>query len=213
MHNDRMGMTDEVTYKLLSGDEAVKTKRLYVPEKRRPGRLLRAQFELRERIHLRGSVTAILRGPDGVIKQVETGPNLITDHGDEHAARRLFDDAFDIVTGMRLGTDAGTSVSKAGAGSAIVAYISGSEEALDAVAGQSDLGSGLGHRATYISTWVAADVTNSTINETVLTDETPITDVAGASGNTVARFIFGSTIDKQVGDSLEVTWNNDALGA
>ncbi len=212
MHTDRTGMTDEVTYKLLSGDEAVKTKKLYVPEKRRPGRLLRAQFELRERIHLRGSVTAVLRGPDGVIKQVESGRNLITDHGDEHAARRLFDDAIDIVTGMRLGTST-TVVAKAGAGGAIVAYISGSNELLDAVAGQSDLGAGLGHRATYICTWVAGDVTDSNINETVLSDETPLTDVAGALANTVARFIFPSTIDKQAGDSLEVTWNNDALGA
>ncbi len=212
MHNDRMGMTDEVTYKLLSGDEAVKSKEPYVPKKTRPDRLIRARFVLREKINLRGTVTAILRGPDGIIKQVETGHNLITDHGDEHAARRLFDDAIDIVTGMRLGTST-TAVAKAGAGGALVAYISGSEEALDATAGNSDLGAGLGHRATYVSTWVAADVVNSNINETVLTDETPITDTAGVLGDTVARFVFGSTIDKQVGDSLEVTWNNDALGA
>ncbi len=125
----------------------------------------------------------------------------------------IFDDAIVIVTGMRLGNDSATAASKAGAGSNIVTYISGSQEALDAAATHSDKGSGLGYRATHICTWIAGDITDADIEETVLTDETPITDVAGASTNVVARFIFASTIDKQAGDSLEVTWHLDALGA
>jgi hypothetical protein len=32
-------------------------------------------------------------------------------------------------------------------------------------------------------------------------------------GNTVARFVFGATIDKQAGDSLEVTWQIDVQGS
>ena len=121
-------------------------------------------------------------------------------------------DAQDIVTGMRLGTST-TAAAKAGAGGALVAYISASQEALDAVATGSDKGAGLGWRQAHVCTWIAGDVTNATINEVVLTDETAITDTAGVLGDTVARFVFGSTIDKQAGDSLEVTWNVDFLGA
>jgi len=163
-------------------------------------------------LSIRGFVRAVLRGPDGHIKQVEEGFNLVTDYGDEHIANRIFDDAQNIVTGMRLGTGS-TAASKSGAGAAIGTYISGSNEALDSTATDSDKGGGLGHRATHVCTWAAGDVTNSAIAEVVLTDETPLTDVAGAAGNTVARFVFGSTIDKQSGDSLEVTWNIDVLGA
>ena len=166
-----------------------------------------------ESSRVRGEVVAILRGPDGLIKQIEFGSNLVTDNGDEEIATRIFSDAEDIVTGMRLGNDSATAVSKAGAGSNIVTYISTSQEALDSVATFSDLGSGLGGRAIHICTWVAGDITDADIEETVLTSETPITDVAGASSNVVARFIFASTIDKQAGDSLEITWNLDVLGA
>lgn len=163
-------------------------------------------------LRIRGFVVARLYGPDGQLKQKESGANLVTDHGDEHIARRIFDDAYNIVTGMRLGTGS-TAAAKNGAGAAIVTYISGSQEALDATATHSDKGAGSGYRATHVCTWVAGDVTNSAIAEVVLTDETPITDVAGTAANTVARFVFGSTIDKQSGDSLEVTWNIDVLGA
>ena len=184
---EAMGVTDEVTIKISKG------------------RI--------EGLGVTGYVRAVLRGPDGKIKQIEEGYNLATDHGDEHIGERIALDAQDIVTGMRLGNDSATAASKAGAGSNIVTYISGSQEALDAVAVGSDLGSGLGWRQTHVCTWVAGDVTDADIEETVLTDETPITDVAGASGNVVARFIFASTIDKQAADELEVTWQLDVLGA
>lgn len=166
-----------------------------------------------EGLGVRGFVLAILRGPDGVIKDIQWGSNLVTDHGDEHIGERIALDAQDIVTGMRLGNDSLTAASKSGAGSTCVTYITGSQEALDSVAAGSDLGGGAGWRQTHVCTWIAGDVTDADIEETVLTDETPITDVAGASGNTVARFIFASTIDKQAGDSLEVTWQLDTLGA
>ena len=58
-----------------------------------------------EAVGIRGEVIAILRGPDGQIKQIEVGSNLVTDNGDEELATRIFDDTEDIVTGMRLGND------------------------------------------------------------------------------------------------------------
>ena len=47
----------------------------------------------------------------------------------------------------------------------------------------------------------------------MLTNETPLTDTAGVEADTVAYYKFAATIDKQAGDSLEVTWNIDFLGA
>lgn len=201
MSNDKMGIGDSVSAVLGN-----------ITEKPAFGGARNRRRHPESRLQIVGFVEARLFGPDGKLKQIEQGFNLVTDYGDQHIARRIFDDAFDIVTGMRLGTGT-TAAAKAGAGGAIVTYITGSQEALDAAATHSDKGAGLGYRATHICTWIAGDVTNSAIAEVVLTDETPITDVAGVLGDTVARFVFGSTIDKKVGDSLEVTWNLDVLGA
>jgi len=172
----------------------------------------RGERKLLNAFHIVGFVEARLFGPDGKLKQLEQGYNLVTDYGDEHVGERMSLDSQDIVTGMRLGTST-TAASKAGAGAALVAYISASEEALDAATIGSDKGAGLGWRQEHISTWIAGDVTDANINEVVLTDETALTDTAGVLGDTVARFVFGSSIDKQSGDSLEVTWNVDFLGS
>jgi hypothetical protein len=159
-----------------------------------------------------GNVEVVLRGADGNVKYSEKGDNLVTDYGDDMLATRTILDAVEIVTGMKLGTGV-TAAAKAGAGGAMVTYITGSNEDLDAVAGEATKGAGLGWRTTYVCTWIAGDVTNGAIAEVVLTNETPLTDVTSVLGDTVARFVFGATIDKQAGDSLEVTWNIDFLGA
>lgn len=159
-----------------------------------------------------GNVEVVVRGADGAVKYSECGNNLVTDYGDDMLATRTILDSVEIVTGMKLGTGA-TAAAKSGAGASIVTYISGSNEALDAVAGEATKGAGLGWRTTYVCTWIAGDVTNAAIAEVVLTNETPLTDVTSATGDTVARYVFSSTIDKQAGDSLEVTWNIDFLGA
>lgn len=164
------------------------------------------------KMRVRDNVHVVLTGPDGRIKYEEWGENLVTDYGDQFVAEREYLDATDVVTGMRLGTDT-TTASKNGAGAAIVTYISGSNEDLDATATDSDLGAGSGHRTEYKCTWIAGDVTNSAIAEAALSNETPLTDVGGAVGNTVARFKFSSTIDKQAADQLVVTWQLDKLGA
>ncbi len=199
--DDRLGITDSVTSRL----GKLTRKPPFV------GRRNRRRHPT-EKVGITGFVVVRLFGPDGQLKQVEQGANLVTDYGDEHIAKRMFDDAFDIVTGMRLGTGA-TAAAKAGAGAAIVTYIAASQEALDGVPVAVDLGAGLGYRTPHICTWIAGDVTNAAIAEVALTDETPITDVAGVVGDTVARFVFASTIDKQADDSLAVTWNVDFLGA
>ena len=170
--------------------------------------------EAKSNVPVGGNVVIELFGPDGVLKYHEIGENLVTDYGDEHVGERMYLDGQDIVTGMRLGDQvAPAAASKAGTGAAIQAYLTGSNEALDAVPIGVDKGAGLGWRVPHICTWVAGDITDPAISEVVLTDETPLTDVAGVVGDTVARFIFASTIYKQAGDSLVVTWNVDFLGA
>ncbi len=170
--------------------------------------------EAKSNVPIGGNVIVELFDREGVLKYYEIGENLVTDYGDEHVGERMYDDTALIVTGMRLGDDTTPpTATKAGAGSAIQTYLTGSNEDLDATAVGSDKGAGAGWRVQHICTWVAGDITDPAISEVVLSDETPLTDVAGASGNTVAKFIFASTIDKQAGDQLVVTWNVDFLGA
>jgi len=165
-----------------------------------------------DRTRVMGTVTLELYGGDGALKHREVGGNLITDYGDQLMAERLYDDTANIVTGMRLGTGA-TAAAKAGAGGAIVTYESGSAEALDATATDSDKGAGSGHSTIYVCTWAAGDVTEAALAEVVLTNETPLTDVTGALGDTISRYVFAATINKGAADVLIVTWNIDHLGS
>ena len=168
---------------------------------------------VREKLSPRANVHAVLRGPDGNVKYEEWGENLVTDVGDEVIATRLYDDAVLIVTGMKLGNDSATAEAKNGAGAGMVSYIAGSQEALDGVATDATKGAGAGWRTTYVCTWIAGDVTDADIEEVCLTNQTALADNTSAVADTIARYIFAATIDKQAGDSLEVTWNIDILGA
>ena len=168
--------------------------------------------EAKSNVPVGGNVIVELFGPDGVLKHYEIGENLVTDYGDEMVGERMYDDTFEIITGMKLGTGA-IAEDKQSTGGAIQTYISGSEEALDAVPVGVDKGADLGWRVPFICTWIAGDVTNAAIAEVVITNETPITDVTSVLLDTIARFVFSSTIDKQAGDELVVTWNVDFLGA
>ena len=194
MQQEKMGIRDTVA--------AVLSKATGKQRRHRP----------REKIRPRANVHVVHRGPDGEIKYEEYGENLVTDHGDEWLASRAYDDTVDIVTGMRLGTGV-AAAAKNGAGSFIGVYLTGSNEDLDSAATDATKGAGAGWRTTFICTWIAGDITDSAIAEVALADETPLTDVQGTAANTVARYVFAATIDKQAGDSLEVTWQVDILGA
>jgi hypothetical protein len=165
-----------------------------------------------EKMKIRDNVEVILRGPDGSVKHRETGENLITDVGDSFIAQRMYDDTVDIVSGMKLGTGT-TAAAKSGAGAAMVTYESGSQQALDAAATDATKGAGAGWRTTYVCTWAAGDVVEAALAEVCLTNQTALADDTSAAADTIARFVFASTIDKQAGDSLAITWNIDILGA
>ena len=161
---------------------------------------------------VRGHGVARIIGPDGTVKTEAPFTNLVTDIGDQVIAEALAGETPDLVTGMRLGTD-NTAPAKSGAGAAIVAYVNGSAQALDATYPQtSDKGGGDGHRVTYRVTWDAGDATEDGIIEVVLTNAT-IADAGGSAADTVARALLSSVVNKGVDDSLEITWSVDLLGA
>ena len=173
---------------------------------------VRARRPTADTAGVRGHGVARIIGPDGTVKAEAPFTNLVTDTGDEVIAEALAGDSPDLVTGMRLGDD-NTAPAKSGAGAAIVSYVSGSAQALDATYPQtSDKGGGDGHRVTYRVTWDAGDATEDGIIEVVLTNAA-ISDVAGTAANTVARALLSSAVNKGVDDSLEVTWHVDILGA
>lgn len=115
------------------------------------------------------------------------------------------------VTGMRLGTGV-TAVAKTGAGAAIVTTVSGSQHVLDGGFPTSAL-SGASRRITYKVTWAAGEGTSSGLAEVVITNETPLSNVAGTAANTIARALLSPTVNKGASDTLAVTWNTDHLGA
>ena len=161
---------------------------------------------------IQDNVKVVVRAPNGAVKYQETGHNLVTDVGDSFIAQRVFDDTVDIVTGMKLGTGT-TAPAKNGAGAAMVTYVAGSDQVLDAAATDATKGAGAGWRTTYVCTWAAGDATDTALAEVCLTNQTALADNTCAEADTIARYVFAATIDKSAEDSLEVTWNIDVLGA
>lgn len=161
-----------------------------------------------------GYGVAILRGPDGKIKDTRTFANLITTVGDETYAKRGSGvSSPNAPTGMRLGTGT-TAVAKSGAGAAIVTYKSGTGLAFDgSFPTAAAIGGDTGWRITYRRTWAAGVGTDSALAEVVVTNESGPTDVAGTAANTVSRALLSPTVNKAAGDSLEVTWTHDFFDA
>lgn len=160
-------------------------------------------------LDLRGLVTARLVDADGKLKYEGQFRNGITQIGDQYFGERATGIASPPaqVTGMRLGTGT-TAFAETGAGAAIVTYITASQVAIDGGFPTSAL-SGASRRITFQSTWAAGVATNAAIAEAVITNETPITNVAGTAANTIARVVFGTTINKAASDSLILTWQID----
>lgn len=158
-----------------------------------------------------GLVTVELFDQYGDLKQLVEVRNLVTQVGDQvYYERGSGFAATAAPTGMRLGTGT-TAAAKTGAGAAIVTYVTGSSVALDATYPQSAL-NGAARRITYRTTWGAGVATANGIAEVVLTNESPLTNVAGAAANTIARALLSSVVNKEALDSLVVTWTHDLQG-
>jgi hypothetical protein len=179
-------------------------------------RKARAAFE---GLGMYGVGVAVLRDGYGDLLDVIGFHNKITDIGDEFYAKRGIASinsngvtAPAIPTGMRLGTGS-TAESKAGAGAAIVTYVTASQVAFDSTYPTiTNLGTGLGWQARFQSSWAAGVATATGIAEAVITNETPITNVAGTAANTIARALLSPTVNKGASDTLTVTWDHKFLG-
>ncbi|TXH12534.1 MAG: hypothetical protein E6R03_12765 [Hyphomicrobiaceae bacterium] len=164
-----------------------------------------------------GLVLMELGDADGNYKLVSARPNLITQVGDQYYGERAagISSPPGQVTGMRLGTGGATAASKTGAGAAIVTYLTASQKAIDGSYPTSAL-NGSSRRITFRTSYAAGEATGNGINECVLTNESPLTNVAGAAANTIARAdntLVTPTVNKGASDTLTVTWHHDLLGA
>jgi len=166
----------------------------------------------REKMGTRANVHVVHKRGDVVLADY-WGENLVTDVGDGHISKRIATgNTEDIITGMKLGTGT-VDPGKNTAGHEMGSYISTSQEALDSAPSEATKGAGAGWRTTFVCTWIAGDVTNGAIAEVCLTNQTALADDTCAAADCIARYEFVATIDKQAGDSLEVTWQIDILGA
>ena len=168
---------------------------------------------------LKGTVLVELFDENGNLKLEYTMNNLITDAGDLYYVAQGISGVSPAlpsdptkVNGMKLGTGA-TAVSKAGAGAALVTYLSGTNVAFDATYPQSlNLGSGLGVQAVYRTTFVAGVGTNAALTEVVIVND-QASNATSVAANTISRVLFASPINKGASDTLAVTWNHKFLGA
>lgn len=154
---------------------------------------------------------------DTALVDLDLFNNLITNKGDQYYAERAAGTATPPaqVTGMQLGTGGATAASKNGAGAAIVTLVASSLVAID---GGFPTSNGLQAGAVAIriqwkTTWGAGVATANGINEVALVNQAIATQTVAPAGNTIARAVLGTTVNKAAGDTLAITWNNDLLGA
>lgn len=154
----------------------------------------------------------------GRLIEAQPFANLITDAGDLYYAGKAIvaispaaPSAPTAVNGMKLGTGT-TAVAKAGAGGALVTYLTASNIVFDATfPSTSNLGAGLGVNAVYKTTWGAGVATSAALTEAAMVND-QATNATTTAANTYARIVF-TAINKAAGDTLAITWNHKFLGA
>lgn len=155
-----------------------------------------------------GLVIAELFDKDGNLKGRCVTKNLITNVGDQQIAARGIGTTVAVATGMKLGTG-NTAVSKSGAGSALVTYLSGSNKAFDAT-----YPSVATNVISYKRTWAAGEATTaSPITEVVVVNDTIGTDATSTAANTISRALLAGIGSKGASDTLAVTWTHTWTGS
>lgn len=172
-----------------------------------------SEAEILDAIGVRGFAHGVLRNGDGEIKHEAVYKNLVTAIGNEYYGERAAGIAAppDQVTGGRLGTGT-TAPSATGAGAAIVTYKTGSNVAVSGGYPQSSNPSGGIRRITWLLSWAAGVATDAALAEAVLTNETPLTNVAGLAANTIARLLLSPLVSKGASDTFDLTWFHE-IGA
>jgi hypothetical protein len=156
---------------------------------------------------------SLLRPGKLVLAQEVEFDNLVTNIGDQYYGERAagIGSPPGQVTGMRLGIGS-TAVAKTGAGAAIVTYTTASQVAIAGGFPTSTI-PGSARRIQWQALWGAGVATASGLNEVVITNESPLTNVAGTAANTISRALLSPVVNKGASDTLTITWNHDLLGA
>ena len=161
---------------------------------------------------IKGVVVAELRDGDGNLKVRCETHNLVTAVGDQYYAGRaaLSSGLPNQVTGFRLGSGT-VAPSKTGAGSALNAYIPGSNKPCDA-----GFPTAAGGVVTFKRTYAPGEATTtSAVTEVVLNTDNISNDNANTatSANTIARALLTGISSKGAADTLTITWTHTILGA
>lgn len=173
--------------------------------------------DLANGVALVGYGVAVLRGPEGNVKQVVPFANLVTDAGDQYYAKKAITaiapanaTAPTAASCMKLGTNS-TAVTKSGANSALVTYLNASNVAFDSTYPQAAaVGTDQGWNAAYQTTWGPGTATSANINEVVIAVDNA--NATSTAANTISRAVI-STVNKAAGDTLTITWNHKFLGS
>lgn len=163
-------------------------------------------------VGVHGTISFELFDEYGNLKEAREFPNLVTQVGDQYYAERAAGvaGAPALVTGMQLGTGT-TAVAKTGAGAAIVTLAPSTLVAISPTTPVSSL-SGSSRRLTYSCSF-GAGVGTATLQEIALVNQSVGTQTVAPASATIARALIPGGQVKGAGDTLNVTWYHDFLGA
>lgn len=169
-------------------------------------------------IGLKGIAVISLFDEEMALKHRQTVYNLITTNGDLYYATRsaagVLPAAIADITkanGMKLGT--GTTLpTKSGVGSALITYTTGSNQPFTtSFPTVTPVGTDIGYNLLYYAIWAPTVATNSALSEAVIINDSA-SNATSTAANTVARITF-TPINKQAGDTLEISWSHTFIGA
>lgn len=158
---------------------------------------------------IKGIVNVVVYDENGNVKYEETHHNLITTTGDTYYAKQGAagvggNTAPTLVARMKLGTGTAAETKSAIPGAAMQTYVSGSNVAFDTVA-TSSVGTDVGYKIRYTSTWGAGVATNTALTEAIITTDT--TNAAGSASDTISRVVF-TAVNKGANDTLVINWDH-----
>jgi hypothetical protein len=141
-------------------------------------------MNLNEGLKMKGELTIVLRGEDGLVKNSVHVPNLVVTVGKNFIASRVVGTASPIMSHMAIGT--GTATPAAG------------DTTLGTEAGRvTTTGTATGNQVTYTSTFPAGTGTGAITEAGVFN--------ANPAGTMLCRTTF-PVVNKAAGDSIAITW-------
>lgn len=143
----------------------------------------------KERLGLSGRLTIILTGPDGAVKDQREVKNLIVNAGLGYITARMVGTGLGVMSHMGLG--AGTTA--AAAGDTNLGSLLGSRKAL----GSATRSGANNESIVYVTTFDPGEATGAVTEAGIFN--------ASTSGTMLCRTVF-PVVNKQAGDTLQITW-------